>query len=161
MKSVPFSLYLLTISALFSFHAKADKVLDLGKTTFQSCVACHGADGKGMKAGDLLMAPSLHESAFIKEDHLPELTAIILKGILKEDNKYVQAMLPLEAALNDEQIAALIAYTTKEFGGKRRSPTANDIGKWRKQYADQKSPFKRSDLEKMIKEYDDAFKLQH
>lgn len=152
MKSVPFSLYLLTISALFSFHAKADKVLDLGKTTFQSCVACHGADGKGMKAGDLLMAPSLHESAFIKEDHLPELTAIILKGILKEDNKYVQAMLPLEAALNDEQIAALIAYTTKEFGGKRRSPTANDIGKWRKQYADQKSPFKRSDLEKMIKE---------
>jgi mono/diheme cytochrome c family protein len=138
------------LCSLLPASSQDDKVLELGKITFQSCVACHGPDGKGMKAGDLQMAPSLHDSEFIKGDNADLLTAVILKGILKEDNKYIQAMLPLELALNDEQIAALIAYVTKEFGKKRRSPTANDVAKWRKEYADQKSPWKRKDLEEMI-----------
>lgn len=148
MKQFLSSLFL--FAAFTSGFSQDDKILQLGKTTYQSCVACHGADGKGMKAGDLLMAPSLHESAFVKGDHPDLLTAIILKGILKEDNKYVQAMLPLEAALSNEQIAAVIAYITHEYTGKRRSPTANDIEKWRKKYADQKSPWKRNDLQSLL-----------
>lgn len=133
-----------------SIFAQEDKILELGKLTFQSCVACHGADGKGVKAGDLQMAPTLHGSAFMKDGNADLLTAIILKGILKEDNKYIQAMLALEAALNDEQIAALIAYTTGEFGGKRQSPTANDVARWRKDYASRTSPWKRAQLQEMI-----------
>lgn len=128
------------------------KVLELGRLTYQTCVACHGPDGKGIKAGDLLMAPSLHESAFIKGDNPELLTAIILKGIIKADNKYIQAMLALEAALNDEQIAALIAYVTKEFGGKQRSVKPADVAKWRKDQSSRTSPWKRSDLEEMIRE---------
>lgn len=131
-------------------HSQEDKILELGKTTYQSCVACHGPDGKGVQAGDLRMAPSLHESAFVKGDHAELLTAAILKGILKENNDYVQAMLPLEAALDDEQVAALVAFVTKEFGGKRRSPTANEVARWRKKYADQASPWKRGILEEML-----------
>lgn len=137
-----------------SLAAQDDKILELGQATYQSCVACHGPDGKGMRAGDLLMAPSLHESAFVKGDHAELLTALILKGIHKEDNKYVQAMLALELALNDEQIAALVAYVTKEYGGERRSPAATDIAKWRKKYEGQKSPWKRGDLEEMLKAAD-------
>ncbi|MCB1206927.1 MAG: c-type cytochrome [Verrucomicrobiae bacterium] len=129
-----------------------DKILELGRLTYQSCVACHGPDGKGVRAGDLQMAPSLHESAFIKSDHPEFLTAIVLKGIVKEDNKYIQAMLPLEAALNNEQIAALIAYTTKEFGGTRRNAKPGDVAKWRKDHAGRTSPWKRSDLEEMLAE---------
>ncbi|MEM7602400.1 MAG: c-type cytochrome [Verrucomicrobiota bacterium] len=128
-----------------------DKTLELGKLTFQSCVACHGPDGKGVKAGDLEMAPSLHGSAFVKEGNADLLTAVILKGILKEDNKYIQAMLALGAALNNEQIAALIAYVTKEYGGRRISPTSNEVAEWRKEYAGRTGPWKRSDLEEMIK----------
>jgi mono/diheme cytochrome c family protein len=131
--------------------AQESKVLELGRLTYQSCVACHGPDGKGIKAGDLLMAPSLHESGFVKGNHPEELTAIVLKGILKADNKYIQAMLALEAALNDEQIAALIAYITKEFGGKERSVKPADVAKWRKEQASRTSPWKRAELEEMIK----------
>ncbi|MDF1826138.1 MAG: PA14 domain-containing protein [Verrucomicrobiales bacterium] len=146
------SSFLFLLIAILSPAALAqdDKVLELGKLTFQSCVACHGPDGKGVKAGDLQMAPTLHGSAFVNSGNSNLLTGIILKGILKEDNQYVQAMLSLEAALNDEQIAALIAYTTKEFGEKRQSPTANEVAKWRKEFASRKSPWKRSDLEEMI-----------
>jgi mono/diheme cytochrome c family protein len=129
-----------------------NKVIELGRATFQSCVACHGPDGKGVKAGDLQMAPSLHDSKFIKEDHPEELTAIVLKGILKEGNEYIQAMLALEAALNDEQIAALISYVTQEFGGKRRKVTPSEVADFRKEYRSRKSPWKRSELEEMLLE---------
>jgi len=141
----------LAAASLGPASARESKVLELGRLTYQSCVACHGPDGKGIKAGDLLMAPSLHESAFVKGNHPEELTAIVLKGILKADNKYIQAMLALEAALNDEQIAALIAYVTKEFGGKERSVKPADVAKWRKEQASRTSPWKRADLEEMIK----------
>ncbi|MEM9018610.1 MAG: PA14 domain-containing protein, partial [Verrucomicrobiota bacterium] len=151
MKS-KFSSGILALGLLvFSASGQEDPVLELGRLTYQSCVACHGPDGKGIRAGDLLMAPSLHDSDFIKEEHPDLLTAIILKGILKEKNDYVQAMLALEAALNDKQIAALIAYTTKEFGGKRQSPTANDVAGWRQKFADRTTPWKRSEMEEELK----------
>ncbi len=131
-------------------EAQNDKVLELGQQTYQSCVACHGPDGKGVKAGELIMAPPLPESDFLKGDHAELLTAIILKGILKEDNKYVQAMLALEAALNDEQIAALISYLTHEFGGKRFDVKPSEVAQWRKSYAKQTSPWRREDLASML-----------
>ncbi len=148
------SLLALTLCITSSIPAigENDKILELGRLTYQSCVACHGPDGKGVKAGDLEMAPSLHESAFILGNQPDLLTAIVLKGIIKADNKYVQAMLALEAALNDEQIAALIAYLTSEFGGERRSVKPNAVAKWRKEYAARTSPWKRSDLEEMLRE---------
>lgn len=145
---LPYFALLLSASAT----AQDDKILELGRQTYQTCVACHGPDGKGVRAGDLLMAPSLHESAFIKSDHPELLTAIILKGIAKQDNRYVQAMLPLEAILNNEQIAALIAYSTKEFGGTRRNAKPGEVSKWRKEFAGRTSPWKRSDLEEMLAE---------
>ncbi|MEM6915480.1 MAG: cytochrome c, partial [Verrucomicrobiota bacterium] len=152
MKKALLSLLACLTSISFS---QDGNILELGKLTYQSCVACHGPDGKGVKAGDLLMAPTLHGSDFVKEGKEDLLTAIILKGILKEDNQYVQAMLALEEALDDEQIAALVAYTTKEFGGKRISPTANDVATWRKEYQDRTSPWKRSDLEELVKAADE------
>lgn len=148
---LPLALLALSCPTL-SLEAQDDKILELGRLTYQTCVACHGPDGKGIRAGDLLMAPSLHESAFLKGDHPGLLTAIILKGIAKQDNQYVQAMLPLEAILNDEQIAALIAYSTKEFGGTRRNAKPGDVSKWRKEFAGRTSPWKRSDLGEMLAE---------
>lgn len=141
-----------SLLAWLPLSAQDDKILELGRLTYQSCVACHGPDGKGIRAGDLQMAPSLHDSAYLKSDHPELLAALVLKGILREDNRYIQAMLPLEAILNNEQIAALIAYTTKEFGGTRRNPKPGDVGKWRKEYASRTSPWKRGDLEQMLKE---------
>lgn len=152
MKRILLLSLLSSLTAFLPLSAQDDKILELGRLTYQSCVACHGPDGKGIRAGDLQMAPSLHDSAFIKSDHPELLTAIILKGILKEDNKYIQAMLPLEAILNNEQIAALIAYTTKEFGGTRRNAKPGDVAKWRKDYAGRTSPWKRGDLEEMLTE---------
>lgn len=145
------SLFFLTASQA---QEKQDKILELGQQTYQSCVACHGPDGKGVKAGELTMAPSLPESAFVKGNHAELLTAIVLKGIMKKDNKYVQAMLALEEALTDEQLAALVAYVTNEFGGKRRNVKPSQIADWRKAYAKQTSPWRREGLVEMLAEAD-------
>ena len=143
----------LTPLFFFALNATAQdaKVMELGQQTFQMCIACHGPDGKGVKAGDLNMAPSLPESAFIKGNNKDLISSIVMKGILKQDNKYVQAMLPLETVLKDEQIAAVVTYVTSQFGGKKETVKANEVAKWRKQFASQKSPYKRKDVENLLK----------
>jgi mono/diheme cytochrome c family protein len=123
-----------------------------GRQAYQYCVACHGPDGKGVRADGLLMAPSLHDSLLLK-GNFPELvTAVILKGIVKEDAKFVQAMPPHEEMLKDDQIAALIGHLTREFGGKQVSATAGDVRKWRVENSSRTSPWKRGDVESMYLE---------
>lgn len=143
---------LLLVLSAHSASGQDDKILDLGRLSYQSCVACHGPDGKGVVAGPLKMAPSLHESAYIKGDHPQLLTAIVLKGVHKEGNEYVQAMLALEAVLQNDQIAALINYLTQEFGGTRRNVKPSQVAAWRKEYAKRTSPWKRSELAEMLAE---------
>ena len=126
--------------------------MELGQQTFQMCVACHGPDGKGMKAGELTMGPSLPESRFVKGNHRDLMTAIVLKGIQKVDNKYVQAMLPLEAAINDEQVASVVTYVMRTFGKHEKSiVTPGEVNKWRKTFNDQTKPYLRTDLEELLK----------
>lgn len=132
--------------------ASADEILERGRVVYQSCVACHGPDGKGVRAGELLMAPSLHDSAFVKGGHAELVAAVVLKGIHKEGADYVQAMLALESVLDDRQIADLLAYVSKEFGGARLDPKPGEVARWRKARADRTSPYKRSELAEMLAE---------
>jgi mono/diheme cytochrome c family protein len=144
-------LLLCCIAPAVTLRAEEDPTLALGRQTFQICVTCHGPDGKGLMLGDLLAAPSLTESPYVKGDHADLLAAILLKGVMKEDNKYVQAMLPLEAVFNDAQLAAVIAFVTSEFGGKRQPVSDKKVAEWRKEFAGQTSPWKRSDLAELLK----------
>ncbi len=150
MRKIPLYLTLIYICGL-NATAQDAKLMELGQQTFQMCVACHGPDGKGVKAGQLSMAPSLHESDFIKGNHDKLIAVIVMKGILKQNNKYVQAMLPLETVLKDEQIAAVVTYVKNKFGGKKDTVKAADVAKWRKQFASQRSPYKRQDIEDLLK----------
>ncbi len=148
---MPFSRLLLPL-VLLAAPASAQDSVDLGLQTYQSCILCHGPDGKGMKAGDLVMGPSLPESGFIQAGNAEMLAAIIFKGIAKEDNRYFQMMVGLEPAFTDEQIASVIGYVIAEFGKKQVSVRTKDVAKWRVAYAAQKAPWKRSDLESMLRE---------
>jgi mono/diheme cytochrome c family protein len=130
-------------------NAQDNPASDPGAVVYQSCVACHGADGVGIRADDLVMAPSLHDSKVLKGG-LPELlTAVILKGITKQDDDYVQAMPPHEAAFNDGEIAALIGYVTREFGGKEVSVTPGEVMKWRADIGSRNGSWKRGEVESM------------
>ncbi|SHI71097.1 Cytochrome c [Rubritalea squalenifaciens DSM 18772] len=136
-------LFAAVLAAPFSLQAND------GQTAYQTCMACHGADGKGMKAGPNTMAPSLAGSKLVNGN--PELLAkIILKGIHKEDQKYMMVMAPLEAAYADDQkLADVINYVRNSFGNKNeKKVTAEDAKKYREAAKDIKAPLKRADLEK-------------
>ena len=125
--------------------------MELGKANYVTCLACHGVDGKGMAAGPLKMGPSFAESKLLQaEDEIP--IAIVLKGIAKEDAKYVGIMAPLAAALDDEKLAAVLTYVRNSFGNKGKAVSAEKVKEVRAKYADRTTQWKRAELEKLAEE---------
>lgn len=131
-------------TSVFSQDAAADP----GKATFMICSACHGPDGKGLAAGDKKMAPSLAGSKIALGD--PELFAtVVLKGIKKEGEDYLQMMAPLP--LPDEQLAAVMTYVRASFGNTAAAVTAEQVKGYREKTKDLPGPLTRAKLEELGK----------
>jgi mono/diheme cytochrome c family protein len=109
-------------------------LMALGKTTFGTCSACHGMDGTGLKVGPMLMAPSLAGSEIVTGDP-NRLALVILKGIKKEDAKFMGVMTPLGAMLDDEKLAAVMTYTRASFGNKASPVTVAEAKKAKDSFA--------------------------
>lgn len=78
------------------------------------CAACHQANGQGMEG----LAPPLVDSEWVigKPDALPRLIIHGLTGPIKVNGvSWNLEMPPMGAALNDEQIAAVITYIRREW----------------------------------------------
>ena len=113
--------------------------MELGKTAYMNCMACHGADGKGMKVATAMMAPSLAGSELLLGDpDVPLL--IVLKGIQKEGMDFMGMMAPLAAALDDEKLAAVLTYTRNSFGNSAPAVTVEQAAAARAKYADVDAP---------------------
>lgn len=125
--------------------AETAKAMEAGKTHFMTCAACHGMDAKGVAAGPSKLAPSLVGSKIALGD--PSIMAlVVLKGIQKEGTEYLMAMAPLEAALDDEKLAAVMTYVRGSFGNKGAAVTKEDAAKYREQWKDIKTPVTRAKL---------------
>ena len=129
-------------------------VMALGKTSYATCAACHGPDGKGMKAGPMVMAPSLVGSELLLGDPDKSLL-VILKGIEKQGMDYVGAMAPLAAALDDEKLAAVLTYVRNEWGNSAPPVTVAQAAAARKKFADVEAPagVKRDEIDKIVAEH--------
>ncbi len=126
-------------------------VMKLGKASYATCAACHGPDGAGIKAGPALMAPSLIGSELLLGDPDKSLL-VILKGIAKENMDYMGMMAPLGAALNDEQLAAVLTYTRNEWGNSAPPVTVEQAAAARAKFASIDAPagVKRGEIEKIV-----------
>jgi len=121
--------------------AKANGVdlMALGKTAYATCSACHGMDGKGLKVGPMLMAPSLAESEIVNGDP-NRMALVILKGIKKEDANYMGVMTPLAAMLDDEKLAGVMTYVRASFGNKSAKVSVAEAKKARAAFASVTDP---------------------
>ncbi len=128
-----------------------EAVLELGAQQYAACATCHGTDGKGMKAGDLVMAPSLHESIYVTSDRPEVLALMVLKGVKKEDTKYVQEMVALGQAFDDEKLAAVLTYVRDAFGGHDDEVTAGQVAKWREVFAPMPASMTRKEYERFLR----------
>lgn len=127
-------------------------VMALGKTSYMTCAACHGPDGQGLKAGPMLMAPSLTGSKLLLGDP-DQALLIILKGIAKENMDFMGMMAPLGAALDDEKLAAVLTYTRNSWGNSAPAITKEQAAAARAKFADVAAPagVKRAEIEKIVK----------
>ncbi len=114
-------------------------VMALGKQSYMTCQACHGPDGKGLKAGPMLMAPSLEGSEILLGD--PDAALLVtLKGIAKENMDYMGMMASLGAALDDEKLAAVLTYTRNSFGNSAPAVTKEQAAAARAKFGDLNAP---------------------
>ena len=123
----------------------------LGKSSYAMCAACHGPDGKGLKAGPALMAPSLIGSEVLLGNPDAPLL-VVLKGIAKEDMKFMGMMAPLAAGLDDEKLAAVLTYVRNEWGNSAPAVTVEQAAAARAKFADVDAPagIKRGDIQKIV-----------
>lgn len=117
-----------------------------GQALYATCMACHGADGKGISAGPMKMAPSFENSAItIGEPSV--LALVLLKGIAKENQNYLGMMMSLEASLpTDDKLAAIMTYVRNSFGNKASAVTAEEAAKYRAQWKDITAPVTRAKI---------------
>jgi mono/diheme cytochrome c family protein len=130
-------------------------VMELGKASYMTCAACHGPDGQGLKAGPMLMAPSLTGSELLLGDP-DQALLIILKGIAKENMDFMGMMASLGAALDDEKLAAVLTYTRNSWGNSAPAITKEQAAAARAKFADVEAPAGVSRAK--IKEIVDAHK---
>jgi mono/diheme cytochrome c family protein len=135
---------------------KPDGVTDefwaLGKTTFATCQACHGADGQGLQVGTAKMAASFTKSeTLIGDPNRPIL--VVLKGIQKENMDYLGVMAAL-GTFSDEQIAAVLTYCRNSFGNAASAITPEQVAAARAKFAPINAPagVKRADIDKILAE---------
>ncbi|MGJ8697304.1 MAG: c-type cytochrome [Verrucomicrobiaceae bacterium] len=153
----PILISALAISALSFAHAEdKDAVIAHGKTKFMLCAACHGMDGAGLKLGPtMMMAPAYKGSAVVDGD--PELLAlVIMKGIKKEGTAFAGVMAPLEAGLNDKDLAGVLTYLRNEYSEKKDLITEAQVAGWRTKYADRKDPVTRAEIDEHLKKAAEA-----
>lgn len=127
------------------------EVMALGKQSYMLCAACHGPDGKGLKAGPALMAPSLVGSELLLGDPDNGLL-VVLKGIAKENMNYMGVMAPLAAGLDDQKLAAVMTYVRNEWGNTAPPVTVEQAAAARAKFADVNAPagVKRAEIEAIV-----------
>lgn len=99
---------------------------DAGAAVYkQTCAVCHMADGRGVPN----MQPDLTDSAVVKGDPR-RLIDVILRGpakVLPPDREKYHNTMPELSALSDAEIASVLSYVRKQFGGGARAVSASQV----------------------------------
>jgi putative membrane-bound dehydrogenase-like protein len=123
---------------------------------FAACVACHGADGKGMgvPGTELRLAPSLADSARVAGDP-KQLLPVFLHGLMGPiaGKTYQAGFMAPAAALGitrEDRLAELITYLRFVYGKGASSVSADDIKRAKHQHKDRSQPWTDEQLLKLL-----------
>lgn len=145
------------ITALLNNEKENAQVALLGQSARQGqqiyetlCTTCHGPDGKGVKAGDKLLAPAFADSAWFRDNGKVDILArIVLKGQsgpIRGISYGEGFMLPLEAVYNDEQLASVLNFIGERWHRWKKPALAADIARVRQEIAERKTPWVHEEL---------------
>jgi mono/diheme cytochrome c family protein len=122
-----------------------------GRQIYESlCSTCHGADGKGAKQGDALLAPPLERSEWFRNGgNIGAIARILLKGQTGpiDGTTYGEGfMMPLEDAYDDQQLADVTNFIGQRWNGWREPVEAAEFSRVRREVADRMQPFTHEEL---------------
>lgn len=145
---------MIAVASIVQIRAQNEAQMAEGKLVYATCMACHGADGKGIAAGPSKMAPAFVESRIVNGD--PSILAlVVLKGVAKEGQDYLGMMTPMEGAIpTDDKLAAILTYIRGSFGNKSAPVSAAEAKMFRDKWKEIKASVTRAKL----KELNDAAK---
>src|SRR6185437_5502672 len=142
--------------SLMQKDQKLAKVWLKGRELYlQTCIACHGPDGKGMQvpgaAEGVTLAPSLKGSKKLLGDK--ELTCrIVLHGLVGPNDggkTYPGEMAGFKWA-DDEWLAPIITYARNSFGNHAPAVTADDLKHVRGETAGRDKPYTLDEVKKEV-----------
>lgn len=109
--------------------SKEDRI-KLGETVYKAnCLACHGAEGKGVEGA----FPPLAESDYLNADHKRGIQAVLkgLTGKITVNGKEYNSVMPA-VALNDEDTANVLTFVLNSWGNKGGEVKPADVAAARK-----------------------------
>ena len=117
------------------------KIIEKGAVHYKAlCQNCHGNDGRGMKAGDILLGAPLVGSPRVIGDS-GRLTAITLNGLKGPiDGKDYGVMMPLNNN-SDEYIAEVLSYIRHSWNNKASIVSTKEVQAVRKDLKKNKEMF--------------------
>ena len=109
------------------------------------CIACHQPTGQGLPGA----FPSLVKSEYVNGS-AERLTAMVLKGINPpfkyKDATYLVPMIPQEAVLADDKIAAILTFVRSNFENNAPAVTTEFVANVRKKFLDRKTAWTEAEL---------------
>jgi mono/diheme cytochrome c family protein len=109
------------------------------------CQVCHQATGLGLEGA----FPPLAGSEWLNGPSLIPI-AIVLKGlqgeIVVKGKTYNSVMVPWEAALNDDDLAATLSYARSQWGNRAAPVTAAQVRAARARFASRSTPWTAAEL---------------
>ena len=115
---------------MVSVSATAQVKMAKGEMLYkQICASCHQADGSGVPR----MNPPLIKTSYVLGDK-SKLIKVLLLGLNEEveiDGEYYSNPMPSQAALKDDEIAAVLTFVRNSFGNKAAAVTPAEVKKVR------------------------------
>ncbi|CAN5906264.1 hypothetical protein BH11VER1_BH11VER1_07540 [soil metagenome] len=125
---------------------------------YQTCVSCHGPDGKGVSlpGTDLAIAPPLAGSKRVKGP-VAGMVPVLMNGLIGpiEGKTYQGALMTPAIALGitrDDRLAEVISFVRYAWGNEASSVTKDEVAKFRKQHSGRPAPWTDDELKHHILE---------
>ncbi len=123
---------------------------------YQTCVSCHGPDGKGvtLPGTGLAIAPPLAGSKRVRGP-AAGMVPVLINGLLGpiEGKTYQGAMMTPAIALGitrDDRLAEIISYVRYAWGNEASSVTKEDVIKFKQQHKQRLTPWTDEELKKHV-----------
>jgi mono/diheme cytochrome c family protein/glucose/arabinose dehydrogenase len=121
------------------------ELFNKGKSIYNTCMACHGAQGEGVDG----VGPNLDGSEWVQGD--PQaLARIVLQGFASGQNKNIAGVMPAHNYLSDDQVASVLTFIRQSWGNAATPVEPEDITRIRQQSKDHTETWSPEELRQLL-----------